>query len=133
MSHSGRTERAGLEVAHKLRKSGSRVPILMLTARDAMPDIVQGLDFGADDYLTKSFPFEVLLARIRAPLRRGPISQAVRLRIDHGIPRNDLTLRAASAPVLLRGIQGPARALQFESITLNVPLVTSDGFDIREG
>jgi two-component system response regulator MprA len=53
----------------------------MLTARDATPDIVQGLDLGSDDYLTKPFSFEVLLARIRALLRRGPASQSVKLRI----------------------------------------------------
>jgi two-component system, OmpR family, response regulator MprA len=57
------------------------VPILMLTARDATTDIVQGLDLGADDYLTKPFSFEVLLARIRAMLRRGPASQSVKLRV----------------------------------------------------
>ena len=71
----------GFEVARCLRREGNRVPILMLTARDATPDIVQGLDLGADDYLTKPFSFEVLLARIRALLRRGPASQSVRLRV----------------------------------------------------
>jgi two-component system response regulator MprA len=49
----------------------------MLTARDAASDIVEGLDIGADDYLTKPFSFEVLLARVRAVGRRGPIPQAV--------------------------------------------------------
>jgi len=71
----------GFQVAQRLRRHGNRVPILMLTARDATPDIVQGLDLGADDYLTKPFPFEVLLARVRALLRRGPASQSVRLRV----------------------------------------------------
>jgi DNA-binding response OmpR family regulator len=71
----------GFQVAQRLRREGNRVPILMLTARDATPDIVQGLDLGADDYLTKPFSFEVLLARIRALLRRGPASQSVRLRV----------------------------------------------------
>ena len=71
----------GLQVAQRLRQQGGRVPILMLTARDATPDIVRGLDLGADDYLTKPFSFEVLLARIRALLRRGPASQPVRLRV----------------------------------------------------
>jgi DNA-binding response OmpR family regulator len=70
----------GFQLAQKLRKSGSRVPILMLTARDATPDIVQGLDLGADDYLTKPFSFEVLLARIRALLRRGPVPRAAPLK-----------------------------------------------------
>ena len=71
----------GFQVAQRLRREGNRVPILMLTARDATTDIVQGLDFGADDYLTKPFSFEVLLARIRAMLRRGPASQSVKLRV----------------------------------------------------
>ena len=73
----------GFQVAQRLRQHGNRVPILMLTARDATPDIVQGLDLGADDYLTKPFSFEVLLARIRALLRRGPASQSVRLRVGN--------------------------------------------------
>jgi two-component system OmpR family response regulator len=63
----------GFEVARTLRRKGSRVPILMLTAKDAPKDIVSGLDLGADDYLTKPFGFDELLARIRAVARRGPI------------------------------------------------------------
>ena len=50
----------GFQVAQRLRREGNRVPILMLTARDATTDIVQGLDLGADDYLTKPFSFEEL-------------------------------------------------------------------------
>ena len=61
----------GLAVARRLRSSGSRVPILMLTARDAVQDVVRGLDNGADDYLTKPFSFEVLAARLRAMMRRN--------------------------------------------------------------
>src|SRR5580700_8945640 len=60
----------GLEVARQLRLRGNTVPVLMLTARDALPDIVTGLDAGADDYLTKPFSFVELLARIRALQRR---------------------------------------------------------------
>lgn len=60
----------GLTVARRLRAGGSRTPILMLTARDAVSDIVSGLDVGADDYLTKPFSFAVLLARLRALARR---------------------------------------------------------------
>src|SRR5262249_149315 len=63
--------RSGLEVARELRDAGQETPILMLTARDSVPDIVRGLDAGADDYLTKPFSFEVLLARIRALERRA--------------------------------------------------------------
>lgn len=61
----------GIQIATRLRESRSDTPILMLTARDAVPDIVKGLDAGADDYLTKPFSFAVLLARIRALERRA--------------------------------------------------------------
>lgn len=61
----------GFEVCRRLRKSGRRMPILMLTARDAVEDRVSGLDRGADDYLTKPFEFRELLARLRALLRRS--------------------------------------------------------------
>src|SRR5258707_9206129 len=61
----------GYEVARRLRKSKNETPILMLTARDAVPDIVKGLDAGADDYLTKPFSFEEFLARLRSVSRRG--------------------------------------------------------------
>ena len=63
--------RSGFEVCRELRKSGERMPILMLTARDAVKDRVTGLDQGADDYLTKPFEFRELLARLRALLRRS--------------------------------------------------------------
>jgi DNA-binding response OmpR family regulator len=68
---------SGLQIAGHLRARRDRTPILMLTARDAASDIVKGLDTGADDYLTKPFSFEVLLARVRAVGRRGPIAQPV--------------------------------------------------------
>lgn len=63
-------EMNGHEVCRALRNDGNKTPILMLTARDAERDIVEGLDTGADDYLAKPFSFDVLLARIRALLRR---------------------------------------------------------------
>ena len=61
----------GFEVCRELRRSGQKVPILMLTARDAVEDRIAGLDHGADDYLTKPFEFRELLARLRALLRRS--------------------------------------------------------------
>jgi DNA-binding response OmpR family regulator len=60
----------GPEVARRLRRIGISFPILMLTARDAVPDVVKGLDAGADDYLTKPFSFAEFLARLRALARR---------------------------------------------------------------
>jgi DNA-binding response OmpR family regulator len=69
----------GFEIARRLRVARNRTPVLMLTARDSTDDIVRGLNIGADDYLTKPFSFEVLLARVRALGRRGPIPQPVYL------------------------------------------------------
>lgn len=63
-------EMNGYEVCRALRKDGNQTPILMLTARDTERDIVEGLDVDADDYLAKPFSFEVVLARLRALLRR---------------------------------------------------------------
>ena len=60
----------GLEVCRRLRAAGDRTPVLMLTARDAIDDRVDGLDAGADDYLVKPFALRELLARLRALLRR---------------------------------------------------------------
>jgi DNA-binding response OmpR family regulator len=68
----------GLEVTRRLRRQHVRTPILLLTARDAPEEIVRGLDAGADDYLTKPFSFDVLLARIRA--RTRPALDGQRLR-----------------------------------------------------
>jgi DNA-binding response OmpR family regulator len=68
----------GLEVTRRLRCSGVRTPVLLLTARDAPEDIVRGLDAGADDYLTKPFAFDVLLARLRARTRTDAPADARR-------------------------------------------------------
>lgn len=70
----------GLEVARRLRAAGNNVPILVLTARDAIADRVKGLEMGADDYLVKPFAPEELLARVKAMLRRN---QAERYEILH--------------------------------------------------
>ena len=70
----------GLEVCRRLRRSGSRVPILMLTARDEVENRVAGLDAGADDYVTKPFALEELIARVRALLRRASSGSGETLR-----------------------------------------------------
>ncbi len=64
-------KKSGFQVATELRREGRTTPILMLTSRDATEDVVRGLDAGADDYLSKPFRFDELLARIRALHRRG--------------------------------------------------------------
>ena len=71
----------GITVARQLRESRVQTPILMLTARDAPSDIVKGLDCGADDYLTKPFSIDILLARVRAVSRRGAVARPVWLEI----------------------------------------------------
>ncbi|HEV7175334.1 MAG TPA: response regulator transcription factor [Solirubrobacteraceae bacterium] len=71
----------GFQVCRALRQDNTFAPVLMLTARDAIDDRVQGLDSGADDYLVKPFSFVELLARVRAMSRRGPIQRAVMLEV----------------------------------------------------
>ncbi len=71
--------KSGLEILREVRAKESTVPVLLLTARDGPGDAVQGLDAGADDYLTKPFSFDELLARLRALLRRGGAERPDRL------------------------------------------------------
>jgi len=85
---------SGYELAKRLRAERVRTPILMLTARDSVPDIVKGLDLGADDYMTKPFSFEELVARLRAVKRRALVAQDPNLRVS------DLVLDPASREVL---------------------------------
>ena len=88
----------GLTVCRELRAAGSDVPVLMLTARDAVESRVEGLDAGADDYLTKPFDFRELLARVRALTRRDrrPLSPE-RIEVRH------LTIDVPAQRVWLRG------------------------------
>ena len=71
----------GWTVLERIRRDGGQTPVLLLTARDAVPDRVRGLDLGADDYLIKPFAFAELLARIRTLLRRGPARPLEQLRV----------------------------------------------------
>ncbi|HHT89759.1 MAG: response regulator transcription factor [Bacillota bacterium] len=89
---------SGMEVLRRLRRTSS-VPVIMLTARDSVMDKVAGLDSGADDYITKPFAIEELLARIRTVLRKAPAPQTDGEVLSAG----DLRLDAASRQVSVRG------------------------------
>lgn len=84
---------SGYELAKRLRAEKVNTPILMLTARDSVPDIVRGLDLGADDYMTKPFSFDELVARLRAVKRRAAAAEDTCLRVG------DLLLDLASREV----------------------------------
>lgn len=84
---------SGYDLLKRLRAEKVRTPILMLTARDSVPDIVRGLDLGADDYMTKPFSFEELVARLRAVKRRAVAAEDASLRVG------DLVVDAASREV----------------------------------
>jgi DNA-binding response OmpR family regulator len=84
---------SGHEMAKRLRAEKIRTPVLMLTAKDSVPDIVRGLDVGADDYMTKPFSFDELLARLRAVKRRALTAETVNLQVG------DLVLDPASREV----------------------------------
>lgn len=88
----------GFEVCRRLRRSDNWAPVLMLTARTAVRDRIQGLDVGADDYLTKPFAMVELLARLRALARRGPVPRPALLVVG------DLTLDPAMRQVC-RGVE----------------------------
>lgn len=102
----------GFEVARRLRAKGNRTPILMLTARDTVPDVVKGLDLGADDYLTKPFSFAVLLARLRAASRRqaGQPTSLVRV-ADLVLNRATMEVFRARRPISLTATE--FRLLEF--------------------
>jgi two-component system OmpR family response regulator len=89
----GLPELDGFEILRRLRHRGSRVPVLVLTARDALEDRVKGLDLGADDYLTKPFELAELEARVRALIRRGHSGGGSLL--SHGALSVDTTGRRA--------------------------------------
>src|SRR5205809_5725103 len=87
----------GFEVVRRLRHAENHVPILMLTARDAVSDIVKGLHLGADDYLTKPFAFHELLARLQAVSSRGSVERLPQLQLG------DLVLDSGSHTVSRAG------------------------------
>jgi DNA-binding response OmpR family regulator len=97
-------ELSGTELISRLRRHNTTVPIIVLTARDAVDDKVRNFEAGADDYITKPFAFAELLVRIKALLRRGQVnhSNTIRIagleidRINHGVKRNGTTIRLTS-------------------------------------
>ena len=116
---------SGLDVAQQLRLRRNAVPVLMLTARDALPDIVTGLDAGADDYLMKPFRLTELMARLRAHLRRRPDPDE-RTSIEVGRLRLDLLAR--------RAYLGPAElALRPKEFDLLAVLTESAGQVVTRG
>jgi DNA-binding response OmpR family regulator len=87
----------GFAVLRELRSAGQRLPVLVLTARDEIADTITGLDLGADDYVTKPFVFEELLARVRARLRTGAPGERPELTLEAGGIRLDVRTRRAEA------------------------------------
>jgi heavy metal response regulator len=131
-------KRDGFGVVRELRARGSRVPVLLLTARAAVSDRVSGLDLGADDYLTKPFAFDELLARVRALLRRGSagpgptltladlsLDPATRL-VTRGERRIELTAREHA--LLEFFLRNPGRVLSRSVIAQHVWGVDFDTF-----
>ena len=102
----------GIDICRQLRERGLRVPVLMLTARDAVPDRVAGLDAGADDYLTKPFAFSELFARLRALARRGPSERPPVLRVGN------LALDPATRTVLRGSTRVELTAREFALLEL---------------
>ncbi len=123
----------GLALTHRLRKEGHAMPVLILTARDALHDRVQGLDMGADDYMVKPFELPELLARLRALLRRsqaatsatltfGPLELDTAHRMACIRPMPSATATAASLPAATVPIElGPREWTVMEYLLLQAP------------
>jgi hypothetical protein len=117
----------GLEVCRRLRSAGEDLPVLVLTARDAVPDRVTGLDAGADDYLPKPFLLEELLARLRALLRRSTSDTPTDTDAALSFADNDSPAHEADSCSSL--IEAPAGGIK--EVTLSHPIKRHDGFKIR--
>jgi heavy metal response regulator len=131
-------KRDGLSMLREVRKRGVQTPVLLLTARDTLADKVAGLDLGADDYLTKPFAFEELLARVRALLRRGAPTQPLTLTLadlsldpmTHQVTRagKKIDLTAKEFSLLEFFLRNPGRVLSRALIAQHVWGVDFDTF-----
>jgi two-component system, OmpR family, response regulator len=127
----------GFEVCRRLRQADRWAPVMMLTARDAVPDRVAGLDAGADDYLTKPFSFQELFARVRALVRRGAgerpaVLEVGDLRLDPATRRvhrgdEELSLTAKEAALLEYLLRHPGEVLTRAQIIEHVWDFAYDG------
>ena len=97
----------GIELCRRIRGEGLTVPVMMLTAADTTDDVIEGLDVGADDYVTKPFEFAELLARVRALLRRGSAGGTARLRVA------DLEIDTRARRAFRSGRPIPLSALEY--------------------
>ncbi|MCZ8513405.1 response regulator transcription factor [Paenibacillus filicis] len=107
----------GFEILSKLRQKGNKTPVIILTARNAEEEVVQGLKFGADDYITKPFGVAELLARVSAVLRRTMSEEQVQEKSSGGekvITAGDLYIYPEKYEVLLNGESIPLRPKEFE-------------------
>jgi two-component system OmpR family response regulator len=119
----------GFETCRRLRRDQVWTPVLMLTARDALPDRVAGLDGGADDYLVKPFELAELLARLRALVRRGPIERPAILEVG------SLRLDPAARRVWRDGIEIdlPAKGFALLEMFMRRPGAVLSRFELLEG
>jgi DNA-binding response OmpR family regulator len=121
--------REGLEVLAELRRAGQTLPVLILTARDAIEDRVLGLDAGADDYLVKPFAFAELLARIRVLLRRGRAEQETILRaadLEMDLVRRRVTRGGVEIGLTLREFELLEYLLRHKNATVTRDMLGHD-------
>jgi len=131
-------KKTGLEVLQSLRAADMDVPVLMLTAKDSVDDRVKGLDSGCDDYLTKPFAFDELLARIRALLRRGSKEKSAQLKVadmvidlpTHKVTRDgqDIELTSKEYALLTYFVRNKGRILTRTNIAEHVWDYNFDSF-----
>jgi DNA-binding response OmpR family regulator len=120
----------GFTVLRQLRAERLTTSIIMVTARDAMSDIIRGLDLGADDYLTKPFALDILLARIRAVSRRGPAMLSDKLEFE------GLLLNQQTHELLRQGRTAPLTRIEFallEKLIRNAGLIVTKDALIEAG